>query len=321
MSTDQDRHLDPDVVIRSLTADDLDLFATVTDTAPNAVAWYAAVRKGVDKGHSRPEWCFVGMRPDAEAGWRVTGRVSYWGFLGSPAPFTVWHADWAAPDAVAVLGAAQRALGGVPSAEFVLPAGQHPTTDRASAHAVLLAAGFALDLERLELDLDASTAPPQPASTRLRFAAARGFPRADVVGLVERVLSDTLDHRLTQQVAQRGARSQAEDFCADLMNADAEPDWFEIGFRGDEPVGLVVPCRGPAGISQSYLDFIGVLPEHRGNRYADDLLARGTATLLAAGADHIVANTDVANTPTAAAFARAGYGVVGRVYQYFWKQG
>ena len=50
-----------------------------------------------------------------------------------------------------------------------------------------------------------------------------------------------------------------------------------------------------------------MLPEHRGRGYVDDLLAEITLILADEGAERIRADTDVPNTPMAAAFERAGY--------------
>jgi RimJ/RimL family protein N-acetyltransferase len=49
------------------------------------------------------------------------------------------------------------------------------------------------------------------------------------------------------------------------------------------------------------------VPEHRGRGYAYDLLVEATHRLAGEGADRIVAATDQANLPMAAAFAKAGY--------------
>lgn len=52
--------------------------------------------------------------------------------------------------------------------------------------------------------------------------------------------------------------------------------------------------------------YLGVVPEHRGRGYADDLLGECTRFLaVEQDAERIVANTDVGNVPMAAAFARA----------------
>jgi RimJ/RimL family protein N-acetyltransferase len=54
--------------------------------------------------------------------------------------------------------------------------------------------------------------------------------------------------------------------------------------------------------------YLGVVPEHRGHGYADDILAEITRILAdEAGAEVIRADTDLANAPMAASFERAGY--------------
>jgi ribosomal protein S18 acetylase RimI-like enzyme len=75
-------------------------------------------------------------------------------------------------------------------------------------------------------------------------------------------------------------------------------------------VGITVPGLRPWGADISY---VGVLPEHRGNGSADELLLEASHLLVEGGATEIVAATDVGNTPMAAAFARCGYVVVDRL--------
>lgn len=56
------------------------------------------------------------------------------------------------------------------------------------------------------------------------------------------------------------------------------------------------------------IGYIGVVPEHRGRGYVNGLLASGTSTLLRiTDGLAICADTDVSNTPMAAAFERAGW--------------
>ena len=75
-------------------------------------------------------------------------------------------------------------------------------------------------------------------------------------------------------------------------------------------VGITVPGLRPWGADIAY---VGVLPEHRGNGYADELLLEASHLLVEGGATEIVAATDVGNAPMAAAFARCGYVVVDRL--------
>ena len=53
--------------------------------------------------------------------------------------------------------------------------------------------------------------------------------------------------------------------------------------------------------------YIGVLPEHRGNGYVDDLLAAGTAAAQRAGFTRILSDVDTENHPMLAAMERAGH--------------
>jgi hypothetical protein len=55
-----------------------------------------------------------------------------------------------------------------------------------------------------------------------------------------------------------------------------------------------------------------VVPEHRGHRYSDDLVAETLHIVTEAGEDRMQDATDVGNAPMAASFARVGYRVTGR---------
>jgi RimJ/RimL family protein N-acetyltransferase len=84
-----------------------------------------------------------------------------------------------------------------------------------------------------------------------------------------------------------------------------DPAWWQLAFTADHDlVGLVMPARNPTSGTIGYL---GVVPEHRGHGYVNDLLGQGTAILHAAGVESIRADVDVANLPMASACRRAGY--------------
>lgn len=86
---------------------------------------------------------------------------------------------------------------------------------------------------------------------------------------------------------------------------DHEPGWWQLAYTAaGELVGLVMPTRAPTFAT---IGFVGVVPEQRGRGHIDELLARGTATLGAAGATDFRADTDVRNAPMASAFRRAGW--------------
>jgi RimJ/RimL family protein N-acetyltransferase len=60
-------------------------------------------------------------------------------------------------------------------------------------------------------------------------------------------------------------------------------------------------------VGVAFITLVGVVPERRGQRYVDDLVARATGVLVEAQEETIRADTDSANEPMAKAFARAGF--------------
>ena len=93
-------------------------------------------------------------------------------------------------------------------------------------------------------------------------------------------------------------------FYRDRMRGDR--GWWLVASTPDgEPAGFGIPTRNN---DVAVVGYIGVLPEHRGHGYIDDILAETTRVLVTeAGAQVIHADTDLANKPMAAAFERAGY--------------
>jgi RimJ/RimL family protein N-acetyltransferase len=153
-----------------------------------------------------------------------------------------------------------------------------------------------------------------PPNGRLGFQPA---DRAELIDVMVHVLDATLDAHsrrdLTRQSAEQVA---AEQYDGEFQTYDCPRDWWRIGRRPDGvPVGFVIPARNSYN---SIIAYIGVLPEHRGRGYIDDLLAEGTRILAATDAPRIRTATDVGNVPMARAFARAGYDTFERQISMTW---
>lgn len=257
-----------------------------------------------EEGRTRPEWCFV-------AG---PARLALWAPFAGAEPLIVWQFEpGPVPAAASRLLRHALTAAGVQKViyDIALPPGLSPLVDRAVQHEALTGAGFTMEVERLRLEWQpGGDLPPDPG--RLTYRPARELDPAEVLDVLVRVSYGSLDHDTRVELATAGAEREARWMYDDLMNRKGKPGWFVLGYLGGEPVGLVVP-------DDHSIAYIGVVPEHRGRGYVDDLLAHGTRTLAEAGVRRIVAVTDVANTPTAAAFLRAGYAEVGRLYRYYWR--
>ena len=257
-----------------------------------------------DEGRTRPEWCFA----EGQA------RLAFWAPFAGSEPVIVWQFD-PGPDPVAAAGLLRRSLDAMGLTKIIhdisLKPGLTPAVDRAVEHEAVTLAGFTMEVERLMLEWAAGTGVPDDPS-RLTYRPALRMAPAEVLDILVRISEGSLDYDTQIEVATAGAEHEAQWMYDDLVNRKGKPDWFVIGYLGESPVGLVAP-------DDHSIAYIGVVPEHRGHGYVDDLLARGTRTLAEAGLQRIVAATDLANVPTANAFLRAGYSEVGRLFRYYWR--
>ncbi|MEO3876680.1 GNAT family N-acetyltransferase [Nonomuraea sp. B12E4] len=257
-----------------------------------------------DEGRSRPEWCFA----EGQA------RLAFWAPYAGSEPVIVWQFD-PGSDPMVAAGLLRRSLDAMGLTKMIhdisLRPGLVPVVDRAVEHEALTLAGFTMEVERLVLEWVAGTDIPADPG-RLAYRPALRMEPRDVLDILVRISEGSLDYDTRVEVATAGAEREARWMYDDLVNRKAKPNWFVIGYLGDSPVGLVAP-------DDHSIAYIGVVPEHRGHGYVDDLLARGTRTLAEAGLQRIVAATDVANVPSAHAFLRAGYSEVGRMFRYYWR--
>lgn len=165
------------------------------------------------------------------------------------------------------------------------------------------AAGLTSTLERLRFEWLPST-PVPPRSTRLTF---RTEPDDEAfVSVFMRVAEGSLDASTQDDVRQHGLEAYARGDLEMYKTMPGDRSWWKLAYRGDtgELVGFAIPSRNNGG---PVVGFLGVVPEHRGHRYADDLLAEITADLAELGAERIAADTDLGNVPMAASFRRLGY--------------
>lgn len=259
-------------------------------------------------GRRVPGWLWL-----AEREGRPVARAAWWGRAGDAEPLLmdILDVDDSLPEPVRVEVGERLVRAALPE----VTSGRPPQylrfvpadwrADPAGVRARMTAlerTGARLFVERLRLEWRAGTPVPEPDG-RLEF---RTTDRAELVGLMTRVLEGTLDaHSRADLAGKPPAQVAAEHYDEEFARYSSPIAWHRVAVRPDgEPVGFVVPARNPYNAIIAYL---GVLPEHRGQGYVDPILAAGTRVLAAENVPRIRASTDLHNTPMAAAFARAGY--------------
>jgi ribosomal protein S18 acetylase RimI-like enzyme len=306
------------LVVRPIGPDEVDLFTSFADASPLGLKPPLAMY--LDGLHQwyRPAWSWVALR-DGE----VVARVAFSGPPDAAMPLVMGSLEIGTrPDRVetglALLRTACAAMtgggtggGGRPEYRQFLPVDWHQHAGMRAAVAdrrtVARLAGLRFLVERIELRW-----PAEPGMALLprpgRLAFRPVSDDAELLAVVRGTLQGTLDAHARRDVARDGADAAARAFVKEL------PGPRSLVRLAYDPagrcVGITVPGLRPWGADISY---VGVLPEHRGNGYADELLLEASHLLVDGGDTEIVAATDVGNTPMAAAFARCGYMAVDRL--------
>lgn len=280
-----------DLTIRPITGpDELDLFCRIP------YVLNAELAGDLSTGRRRPEWLWVALRGD-----RLVGRAAWWAVDPGGDPYVMDILD--ADDVETGVRLLQAALPGMPKRQytrFVPPDWRDGPTPWREA---LERTGAKLFVERLRLEWRPGTPIPEPTG-RLRFREVGG--RDELMDLLIRVLDGTLDAHSRADLEHKSAEAvAAEQHDEEFPRYLGPREWWRVATTpAGEPVGFVIPSKNPYN---PIIAYIGVVPEHRGRGYIDEILAEGTRILAAQGVPRIRAATDVGNVPMAKSFARLGY--------------
>ncbi len=298
--------------VRPIASDELPAFLGVEADRERAADQASYLTRMVEAGAMRLEWCHV-----AEVDGRTVGRFAFWSLPNLAMPISIVLLDVAAavtdPEdraavAAALLGRAiDDARRGTPP-EFGYVVDDPPQTPQWQLHPEerttwLEAAGFSVARATSRWMFDGS-APDVP--DRCAFRSFEDVGETAFLDALARVSSSTADARIQADRDRLGADGEARQMLDDLRSMESRPGWWELAYDGHgDLVGLIAPAAAP---EMATIGYIGVVPEQRGHRYVDDLLARGTAVLRRDMPERLIkADTDLANQPMAAAFERAGY--------------
>ncbi|MDB5035677.1 MAG: family N-acetyltransferase [Chlorobi bacterium] len=288
------------MTVRSITADEAGLFAI----AGGAASTPERIRAIWSAGESRPEWCFIAEeegRPIGRVGFLTLGTIRHDLLIfGLALP---WDGDYPGIGRGLLRdGLAAMMDRGAAMIEHHLPM---KTTPNARERAMLLESiGLPLSQRKARFLLEPAV-PPAQGRDRLVFRTLRQAGEEEFIAAIAEVTAGTLDTLHRMDVAAAGPAAAAREFYNALVSIDHNPDWWELAYRDDDFVGLIVPQRFTP--EKGALNYIGVAPRHRGGGYVDDLLRRGIARLAEHGIERVIADTDVENHPAAAALLRAGF--------------
>jgi RimJ/RimL family protein N-acetyltransferase len=265
----------------------------------------------------RPSWVWV-----AERDGDVVARAAFWGGPEDERPYALDWFDIAAnlSDRVEVgaellrtaLAALTSTAGERPEYHLMLPPGwrdlpavREPAEERLRAAEQ---AGMEPFVERLRMEWRSSGPPSRSRRGRLVMRPVGSDDEWQAA--LTRVAEGTLDAYTRRDVQRSGVTGAAQAQLEWMGWMPAPREWWHVAeLSSGELVGVVMPTRNHQA---AVLGYVGVVPEHRGQGFAGELVRWATAFLAAQGVERIVADTDTGNTPMADTFVRCGYEVAGQ---------
>jgi GNAT superfamily N-acetyltransferase/RimJ/RimL family protein N-acetyltransferase len=296
--------------IRSVGTNELDLFIDAAGFPDHRSEIEQYLDRMFAAGSMRPEWCFIAEEED-----RPVGRVAFWTLPGMEQSFALvlLDVDWEGVYTAVGTRLLQytldeaRALGAediehVIDAPPIRPQFQHHAQKRIG---LLKSAGFYLRRETGRYEWRGTEPPTEPGW--LSFLALEEVGEEAFIEAMERISEGTLDQEIRAEREKLGTKRAAQEFFDDAGRVQHDASWWRLAYAPNgDLAGLIMPAEPPGFLTIFY---VGVVPGMRGRGYVNDLLAAGTATLLAAGKNDkpLIADTDISNAPMAAAFERAGW--------------
>ena len=297
--------------------DELELFASLSGSPESAARFAAWVAERWDLDESRPSWCFI-----VERGSGPVGRILYWSFPAHRDPFVLsglqlgWEDEDYLDSGRALLLESLPAISrdGATSLETSVAA-DLPFAEKRRELLTALPLPVLQQKRRFVLrDLASGDASAERAGSRLRFVAMSETTRESFREMIERVTEGTLDRSDAGERRLHGPVRASERYIELLEEIDPDTSLWQLAWDRERCIGLVVPQR--LDDERGTINYIGVVPEARGNGYIDDLLRRGLELLHENRMEKAVVDVDALNLPVTASLERTGWSETGVSWRF-----
>jgi len=296
------------VTVRHIAGSELAAFARLGGAGASADGLEAEFAEMWRDGESRPEWCFV-----AEDEHRPVGRLAIAALPVGCGITTLEHrllAPWLADGDAGAVGSARSLLD---AAVAALPPGAQTLDARLNAEShphlatwrsALESSGFALFQEKRGF-VWTDDRGPLPDPSGLGFRSLGEIGRDEYAAAMARGIEGTLDRNDRHYVGLCGPDGWGREMLGYIGPGD-EASWL-VAVAPDGWLAGYVAVSAFGEPETGTIIHIGVMPEHRGRGYVDELLAAAARAARVRGLRHILSDVDTENAPMLAAMRRAGH--------------
>ena len=141
---------------------------------------------------------------------------------------------------------------------------------------------------------------------RLSFKSLQEVGEELFIQAIKDVTEGTLDEVDRKSVEALGAEKAALDYFNLIKEMDYNKEWWKLAYiNNNELVGLVVPQKFSDKVGA--INYIGVVPEKRGQGFIEELLIEGTNILIDDNIKEVIADIDSNNFPLEKALFKLNY--------------
>lgn len=291
------------MIIRSIVPGEIDRFVSIGLADADQRELKELLLNWWDEGRNKPEWCFI-----AEENGKLKARVFYAVFPDEPKDLMVLGLNIQDEKNIIEIGEKliTESLNKMKNYEFNT-ASQHlyfnPNSHFNEYRDILLNCGFKIIQEKKSYRWHGELIPSE--SGRLEYKSLKDVGKDIFIDAIKKVTRKTLDRDDILMVEEAGEEKAAEAEFNILKGIDYNEDWWKLAYVNGELAGLIIPQK--FSDTDGAINYIGVVPEKRGQGFVDDLLIKGTLILKEYGIEDVMGDIDSNNFPMEQALVSTGY--------------
>ncbi|WP_291576342.1 GNAT family N-acetyltransferase [Clostridium sp. UBA4548] len=284
------------MILRNINKNEID--SVIKATTPEKSSFKDILESWINEGITRLEWCFV-----VEDHGNILGRLIYGVFDNSLKMLDIWMKNFNDETKEKLLSDSLKIMKvkGFNNVECHLYSDKNNFQQYVKA---LTSVEFKVTQEKKSFVWEEGII--NSLSGDLYFSTLEQIGSNEFINAIEKVTVGTLDEDDLAWVKEFGSKEAAIKYFNLLKDIDYTEGWWKLAYnREQELLGLVVPQRLTEGIGG--INYIGVIPEKRGQGYINHLVIEGVKTLKDNNIKKVIADIDVKNYPLYKVLQKQGF--------------
>ncbi|MPM78189.1 hypothetical protein SDC9_125200 [bioreactor metagenome] len=284
------------MILRNIEENEID--SVIKATTPEKSTLKDILESWINEGITKLEWCFVVEEDD-----NILGRLIYGVFDNSLKILDIWMQNFNDETKEKLLSDSLKImkLQGFNNVECHLYSDKNNFQQYVRA---LTSLNFKITQEKKSFIWEEEII--NSLSGDVYFSTLGQVGSRKFINAIEKVTEGTLDEDDLAWVKEFGSKEAAIKYFNLLKDIDYNEDWWKLAYNEEhELLGLIVSQRLTESIGG--INYIGVIPEKRGQGYINYLVIEGVKTLKDNNIKKVIADIDVKNYPLDAVLQKQGF--------------